>query len=959
MEFTPEQLENLGKSLGKNLEKIGFEIDKSGNIIATSSSKIATALNSGAVNISDATSVFTDVANKLPVIGGILSSFGNVVGDAANYVQGSIDVYTELSKVGGGLSGSLLELRSAATESRMGFKEFANFVKDNSEVLAGFPGGVAAGTRAVGQFGKDLRETGLDVAFENLGYKTDEITEFTVKYLAANQRSMRIQNASREMQIEQTLVYAKQLSTISKLTGKNASQMADELANRKRDGATQAALRLAEMKGGKGAVQAYEAAQTALEKSPGVVQDLMDDLLQTGVPMTDATKNFAALNGEAYALLQEAAAATKRGDTAEAQRLAEEAAAQTAAFAQSEQGLTIATLSQVSEVAKVQADSLSEIGTVIDAVKSNMDALEAATGDSDEFLRAWNTSVGNITSKVDQQADGLVEGTNILRVVNDTNRELTEANIELQRKVQGALVNVELGATDFAARYSQDVSGVGNNTVDAIAASIDNLISDSVSPKDIVTALQEDKAKRDELKISDEEFAKLETYANLLEKNGAENLSQVQNLYKELEHILTLEPKDEDPDTQKAMQQFINELNVKKQNEAKQVMQIEAEVIESIKDNPPPDYRPADDDTAKVEDVSDVPAKVPLLTPIVQKEPDFDITNPKNIDLALKQENFNVSLPTMDVDLTDKIQYKNLAITEIKPEQYLDIQEPQLQQIEANYEVINREQEIIVANYDVINREQETIEANYIVKQPQTTVIDPSIQIKETEPIELDQNDFVKLARFTPVEIDQEQIAKVNEFQPTEVDASQLISLDTTPVNEQLQLDLDSKDADAQEIASVLENIKQSYGSEVAEDSNKLLNELLTTGIPVSEESQSFSLENPEIYTQLSDAIGMIQDNESNYKLPNTKDLFVKDTFDMKKIDELITSSNQTNDLLSQLIESMSISKSNNSVSKDEAIVKVLNDLNTATRELVDINTRTMNLNQKSLNLAKENTMYA
>jgi len=956
MEFTPEQLENLGKSA----EKLGLAIDKSGNIIATSSSKIATALNSGAVNISDATSVFTDVASKLPVIGGILASFGSVVGDAANYVQGSIDVYTELSKVGGGLSGSLLELRSAATESRMGFKEFANFVKDNSEVLAGFPGGVAAGTKAVGQFGQDLRETGLDVAFENLGYKTDEITEFTVKYLAANQRSMRIQNASREMQIEQTLVYAKQLSTISKLTGKNASQMADELANRKRDGATQAALRLAEMKGGKGAVQAYEAAQTALEKSPGVVQDLMDDLLQTGVPMTDATKNFAALNGEAYALLQEAAAATKRGDTAEAQRLAEEAAAQTAAFAQSEQGLTIATLSQVSEVAKVQADSLSEIGTVIDAVKSNMDALEAATGDSDEFLRAWNTSVGNITSKVDQQADGLVEGTNILRVVNDTNRELTEANIELQRKVQGALVNVELGATDFAARYSQDVSGVGNATVDDIAASIDNLIPDSVSPKDIVTALQEDKAKRDELGISDETFAKLETYANLLEKNGAENLSQVQNLYKELEPILTLEPKDGDVDTQNLMQQFINELNFKKQNEADQVMQIEAEVIESIKDNPPPDYRPTtDDDTAKVEDVSNVPTEVPLSTPIVQKEPDFDITNPKNIDLALKQENFNVSVPTMDVDLTDKIQYKNLAITEIKPEQYLNIQEPQLQQIEANYEVINREQETIVANYDVINREQETIVANYVVKQPQTTLIDSNIQVKETEPIELDQNDFVKLARFTPVEIDQEQIAKVNEFQPTEVDASQLISLDTTPVNEQLQLDLDSKDADAQEIASVLENIKQSYGSEVAEDSNKLLNELLTTGIPVSEESQSFSLENPEIYTQLSDAIGMFQDNESNYKLPNTKDLFVKDTFDMKKIDELITSSNQTNNLLSQLIESMSISKSNNSVSKDEAIVKVLNDLNTATRELVDINTRTMNLNRKSLNLAKENTMYA
>ncbi len=108
--------------------------------------------------------------------------------------------------------------------------------------------------------------------------------------------------------------------------------------------------------------------------------------MQTGAPMTEATKTLAATNQEAYALAKQAAEANKRGDVAEAQRLGAEAAAAANKFASSRQGLTLATLAQASDIAKGQADVLEEMGPIIDSTMATMKKVKDA-GDGELTFR--------------------------------------------------------------------------------------------------------------------------------------------------------------------------------------------------------------------------------------------------------------------------------------------------------------------------------------------------------------------------------------------------------------------------------------------------------------------------------------------------------------------------------------------------------------------------------------------
>ena len=439
------------------------------------------ALRAGTVSADDMAKTFTNVAGGIPGLGVALGVFGSALTVATEYIGETNNMYNTLAKSGAGLSGSIFELRSSFNESRMSIDQFTRFAQENSQQLAAFAGGVSQGTKRIGEYGKALNDSNQGQSaiinqFMNLGYSIDEATEFTTRYLATQQRSNRMAQMTAQQEVAQAAEYAKQLKVISALTGKSAKQMQDEQSARLRDGATRAALMKAEKQAGAAGANvasAYDEAQTTLQKSPKVMQDLLDDLIQTGVPMSEATQNFAAVNGEAYNLLVKAAQATKAGDVEEAQRLTEEAAAKGAEFAQSEMGLTIATLSQVSDVAKGQADALSEMGPIIDAVRGNMDDLKATTGESVTFLDAWNKAVANSIQRVTDEASGLVAGTNMKQIYDQAGKQATDAATRFQENVGDTLANQDVRLGDTANKMSRDT-----NTAGEIVDSVYNKIGD-------------------------------------------------------------------------------------------------------------------------------------------------------------------------------------------------------------------------------------------------------------------------------------------------------------------------------------------------------------------------------------------------------------------------------------------------------------------------------------------------
>ena len=516
---TQEELDKVVETLLEQAKKAGLSINSLTQNLEGASGSFTQVLNQGTVSLQQTITGIGNLASAVPVLGSTFQSLANVGADAASYFESGITAFEHLSKVGGGLSGNLIQLRASVTDSRLGLAGFAELVISNSKDLVRFAGGVDGGTKAIGTIGQALRDTGIDARFRELGYSTEELTGFTVKYLAQNQRSMRLQGLSTNQQIQQAAKYAKSLTIISKLTGKNAEDMQNEINQRKKSGATQASLQLAERQGAVGASKAYEGAQAALQQAAPVVQDLLDDLIQTGVPMSEATKNFASLNSETYGLLEEAAAATKRGDIALAKELSEKAAAEAAAFAQSEEGLRLAALAQVSDVAKTQADAFEEIGPIIDRVKGNIEGLESITGDTATFLKAWNDTLKAATDQTAAQFDGMAEGGEIRRTIGAAQRAQTDVTVEAQRAVNQQAFGAEVDYEQDMLAFQADVQeGVASEFTQQLIAKVDELTGNILQLNDDKALLEEIKklseTERADLGITDDQLKLYEQYAN-------------------------------------------------------------------------------------------------------------------------------------------------------------------------------------------------------------------------------------------------------------------------------------------------------------------------------------------------------------------------------------------------------------------------------------------------------------
>ena len=384
------------------------------------------------------------IADTVDGFGKVGSALGTLIG----YVENTNDVFQSLSKVGAGFDADLGALRQSAAQTRMPLAQFAGMISQNTAELAGFSGGVNAGAKRFTELSYAMFDSNLIENFMDLGMTVEESNEFLMKNMAFDRRRARLEGMTDQQQIQSALDLAKSMDVMAKLTGKSVQEQQDSLKDRMREGATQAKLRLLEKDGVTGASTAYKQAQTALEGSPKVVGDLLADLTQTGVPMTQATKNFAATNKEAYALLQQSAAATKRGDVATAEKLAQQAAAATAKFADSRQGLTLSTLAAVSEIAKGQADRLEDVGPIIDQIAAHSDKLSKELGRTPSIFETYNDMLSEAIDTQTGQLGGTLPG-------QDAQQSVREGQLGLANVA--STFNEELGKAMSSSTVAQGI----------------------------------------------------------------------------------------------------------------------------------------------------------------------------------------------------------------------------------------------------------------------------------------------------------------------------------------------------------------------------------------------------------------------------------------------------------------------------------------------------------------------
>ena len=491
------------------------------------------------------------------------SEFSGALGGMIGYVENTNDVFQSLSKVGAGFNADLGSLRASAALTRMPLDQFAGMIAQNTQELAGFSGGVNAGAKRFTQLSYAMFDSNLIENFMDLGMTVEESNDFLMKNMAFDRRRARLENMTDQQQVQAALDLAKSMDVMAKITGKSVQDQQDNMTDRMREGATQARLRLLEKQGVTGASDAYKQAQQALSGSPKVVGDLLADLTQTGVPLTEATKNFAATNAEAYALLQQSAAATKRGDVGTAERLAARAAAATAAYADSQQGLTLATLGGVSDIAKGQADRLEEIGPLIDAMAEHSAKLEREIGRTPTMIETYNDMLSNAVDIQGRQLGGTLPGQELQQSVRDG--QLQIANI-------ASTFNTELGKAMSSSAVAQGIfEGLtnfieGGAGITIGAAAVATNLASGVTPDDVAGATDNPEVRDALLALTDPlstiaEKTTAETTlidAGVLNPDGSMDVNVVSDLFGNLSADMqaVLDQSDVTPSTDSFLAQF-------------------------------------------------------------------------------------------------------------------------------------------------------------------------------------------------------------------------------------------------------------------------------------------------------------------------------------------------------------------------------------------------------------------
>jgi hypothetical protein len=172
-----------------------------------------------------------------------------------------------------------------------------------------------------------------------------------------------------------------------------------------------------------------------------VLRDLFDDVTQLNTPLEGSTKAFSSMNGDALRLARQARAQLKAGDREGAIASARAAVASSAAFAASDQGLTIARMGDINEFAAVQAQVLQETGGIIDQIQDRAKSIGATLNSTQDYVDTFNSIIQDIKADQTNQTASVLPGQDIAVILAEMDRAARKSASDLGRDVASNLSN--------------------------------------------------------------------------------------------------------------------------------------------------------------------------------------------------------------------------------------------------------------------------------------------------------------------------------------------------------------------------------------------------------------------------------------------------------------------------------------------------------------------------------------
>ena len=218
--------------------------------------------------------------------GTVLAPF-NILAKSLDY---NIDNYKSLASYGADFGKSLLGLREAARDAQLPLEEFKNLVGRNAPTLAALYGTTNQGAVAMANLSNVIRKQAQGSLFE-LGLTTEQLLEYQNTYLSRQQMQGRRDFLNNEMAAAQVENYAKELNTLSRLTGIQNSELDKQVKEQLSDGVFNAYLSSLDEKQ---AMQTQNLIATLSAVNPAL-GTTAKNLLATGVPLDDLGQELTAL----------------------------------------------------------------------------------------------------------------------------------------------------------------------------------------------------------------------------------------------------------------------------------------------------------------------------------------------------------------------------------------------------------------------------------------------------------------------------------------------------------------------------------------------------------------------------------------------------------------------------------------------------------------------------------------
>lgn len=437
----------------RSLGMFGSEVKGATNSVVG----LAGNLLSGSMKLSDYSKAL-DTNTKL------FGKLGKVINALTMFAENSLAEYQSLTGIGASFGKQMTEIKIAAAELGMTVEDMTKLFKDNAEGLSALGGTTDSAISAFRNFSSSVLSSEAGTSLRRLGYTVEEINSNLLTYAEIAEQDNQLDRSAGRDRNASALEFAKELDALSKLTGKQRDQLADEMREARRQGDVQAYLTGQSAEASESLTKGLTEISTTMGPQ---YAELFKDLLIRGAPTTDETRNaFVALGDSAdefQAQVDAFKGGVNSGDFSNFDNAMMETQASFTDYLNTEEARQIGMLGGLTDISAAQGQLREDSYTFANRLQAAGDAAESTL-----------QSLKNITAEIERQQEIQVSSEDTRNLIDETIR-LNEATRDMVLATQQTALKKleEMGIS--ALQKVQDVMPSVQDITSQLGVAVDNL----------------------------------------------------------------------------------------------------------------------------------------------------------------------------------------------------------------------------------------------------------------------------------------------------------------------------------------------------------------------------------------------------------------------------------------------------------------------------------------------------